>query len=105
MINAEYRWGQSAGGISIGSQLVTNGGDTEGLFRGAIMQSGSPQTTVDSLSGQPHYDRLVRDVGCSGADDTLECLRDAPYKKLKQVVIRMSPGMFTYRVGDRNIPF
>ena len=54
-IITEYRWGQSAGGISIGSQLVTNQGDNEGLFRGVIMQSGSPQTTVNSSRGHPNF--------------------------------------------------
>ncbi|KAF9779504.1 carotenoid ester lipase precursor [Thelephora terrestris] len=90
-------WGQSAGGISVGSQIVTNQGDNEGLFRGAIMQSGSPQTATDISGGQRNYDRLVSDMGCARADDTLECLRDVPYKKLKQGVEDMSPGMFTYK--------
>ena len=97
------RWGQSAGGISVGSQIVTNHGDSEGLFRGAIMQSGSPQTATDTSSGQQHYDRLVSDMGCSGAGDTLDCLRNVPYEKLKQGVEDLSPGMFTYMVG-RTLP-
>jgi carboxylesterase type B len=99
-ITTKRRWGQSAGGISIGSQIVTNRGDSEGLFCGAIMQSGSPQTTMDISSGQRHYDRLVSDVGCAGADDTLDCLRDVPYERLKQGVKNLSPGMFTYKVSD-----
>lgn len=85
--------------MSVGSQLVTNQGDNEGLFRSAIMQSGSPQNAMDSSSCQWHYDRLVSDLGCSGADDTLDCLRDLPYEKLKQGVEDMSPGMFGYQVG------
>lgn len=64
------------------------------------MQSGSPQTTVDILSGQRNYDRLVNDVGCAEAYDTLDCLRDVPYEKLKQRVEVLSPGMFTYKVGE-----
>lgn len=84
--------------MSVGSQIVTNQGDNEGLFRGVIMQSGSPQTAVDVSSGQQHYDSLVSDMGCAGADDTLECLRDVPYKKLKQGVEDLSPGMFSYKV-------
>lgn len=35
-------WGESAGAISASLHLLTNGGDNEGLFRGAIMQSGGP---------------------------------------------------------------
>lgn len=94
------RWGQSAGGISVGNQIVTNQGNSEGLFRAVIMQSGSPHKTMDILSGQQHYDRLVSDTGCAGADDTLDCLRDVPYEKLKRGVVDMSPGMFTYEVSD-----
>jgi len=92
------RWGQSAGGISVGSQIVTNRGDSEGLFRGAIMQSGSPQTATDISSGQQHYDSLVNNTGCAGASDTLDCLRNVTYEKLKQGVEDLSPGMFTYKV-------
>lgn len=33
-----YSWGQSAGAISVGLQMVTNGGNAEGLFQGAFMQ-------------------------------------------------------------------
>jgi len=95
----KLRWGQSAGGISVGSQIVTNSGDSEGLFRGAIMQSGSPQTAMDTSDGQQHYDGLVNDMGCAGAGDTLDCLRNVPYERLKQGVEELSPGMFTYRVG------
>jgi len=98
------RWGQSAGGLSIGSQIVTNQGDSEGLFHGAVMQSGSPQTTMDISSGQRHYDILVSGMGCAGADDTLDCLRDVPYEKLKQGVEDLSPGIFTYKVGDCRPP-
>ncbi|KAF8264823.1 Alpha/Beta hydrolase protein, partial [Lactarius quietus] len=40
-------WGQSAGSISVSLQMVTNGGNPEGLFRAAFMQSGSPLPTTD----------------------------------------------------------
>jgi acetylcholinesterase len=35
-------WGESAGAISVGSHLIMNDGNTEGLFRAAFMESGSP---------------------------------------------------------------
>ena len=35
-------WGESAGAISVANHLLTNNGDTEGLFRAAFMESGSP---------------------------------------------------------------
>ena len=42
-----FSWGQSAGSMSVSLQMVTNGGNTEGLFRAAFMQSGSPIPTSD----------------------------------------------------------
>ena len=35
-------WGESAGSISVSLQMLANGGDTEGLFHAAFMQSGGP---------------------------------------------------------------
>ncbi|KAF8838657.1 alpha/beta-hydrolase, partial [Paxillus ammoniavirescens] len=35
-------WGESPGAMSVALQLVTNGGDPDGLFRAAFMRSGSP---------------------------------------------------------------
>ncbi|KAH8079814.1 Alpha/Beta hydrolase protein [Cristinia sonorae] len=87
-------WGESAGAISVALHMVTNGGNTEGLFRGAFMQSGSPIPIGDISHGQKFYDALVSQVGCSGASDTLQCLRQAPYKKLKDAV-DASPGIFS----------
>jgi acetylcholinesterase len=37
-----HSWGESAGAISVANHLLTNNGDTEGLFRAAFMESGSP---------------------------------------------------------------
>ena len=92
------RWGQSAGAISVGLHLVTNGGDPEGLFRGAFMQSGSPQPTGDITEGQSTYDFLVAETGCAGAQDTLQCLRAAPYATLKAAIDK-TPGFFSYQVS------
>ncbi|KAI0787378.1 carotenoid ester lipase precursor [Fomes fomentarius] len=89
-------WGESAGAISIALHMITNGGNTEGLFRGAFMQSGSPIPTGDLSDGQADYDKLVSQTGCSGAADTLQCLREVPFDKLKQAVDN-SPGIFSYQ--------
>lgn len=35
-------WGESAGAISVALHMVSNGGNTEGLFRAGFMESGSP---------------------------------------------------------------
>lgn len=89
-------WGESAGAISISLHMLANGGDTQGLFRGAFMQSGAPIPIGDITHGQKYYDSLVTDTGCSGAADTLQCLRSVPYASLK-AAINKSPGLFSYQ--------
>jgi acetylcholinesterase len=77
--------------------MVVNGGNTEGLFHGAFMQSGAVIPRGDISLGQQDYDALVREAGCTGAEDTLECLRQLPFATLKKAM-DMSPGLFSYRV-------
>lgn len=77
--------------------MLTNGGNSEGLFRAAFMESGSPLPMRDITNGQPFYDALVAQVGCSGSADTLECLRQAPFDALK-AAIDASPGLFGFSV-------
>ncbi|TFK40488.1 carotenoid ester lipase precursor, partial [Crucibulum laeve] len=89
-------WGESAGAISVSLQMLANGGNTEGLFRGAFMQSGSPIPVGDITNGQKYYDALVSQTGCSGSADTLACLRTVPYATLK-AAINKSPGIFDYQ--------
>ncbi|KAJ5734318.1 Triacylglycerol lipase (LipA) [Penicillium malachiteum] len=80
-------WGESAGAYSVGDQLVTNGGDNEGLFRAAIMDSGN--AVGPPYNGtewhQPMYDGIVERAGCSNATNTLECLRNLPYEEFYDV--------------------
>ncbi|KIM54027.1 hypothetical protein SCLCIDRAFT_31424 [Scleroderma citrinum Foug A] len=75
-------WGQSAGGISVMSQIVAYDGNVNGLFRGAVLQSGSayPLHDIASVPQQENYDFIVAQTNCSGANDTLCCLRQAPYE-------------------------
>ncbi|TFY81774.1 hypothetical protein EWM64_g2237 [Hericium alpestre] len=89
-------WGESAGAISAALQMITNGGDTEGLFRAAFMESGSPIPVGDISHGQPYYDDLVERTGCSGSSDTLQCLREVPYSTLKDAMNK-SPSIFAYQ--------
>jgi acetylcholinesterase len=78
--------------------MVANGGDNEGLFRGAFMESGSVRPMVGDVTvGQPDYDALVQETGCTGAQDTLECLRQAPFPAL-QAAMNNSLGYLSYRV-------
>jgi hypothetical protein len=52
LIRATRSWGESAGAISVALQMLTNGGDTEGLFRAGYMQSGSPVPVGPIENGQ-----------------------------------------------------
>ncbi|KAL3475269.1 Alpha/Beta hydrolase protein [Aspergillus californicus] len=80
-------WGESAGAYSVGAHLVANGGDNEGLFRAAIMDSGNavgpPWNGTDWY--QPMYNRIVEKAGCSNSTKTLQCLRDLPFDSLYAV--------------------
>lgn len=78
-------WGESAGSISVFDQMALYDGDNTyngaPLFRSGIMNSGSvvPADPVDCPKGQAVYDQVVEVSGCSGASDTLECLRGLDY--------------------------
>lgn len=88
--------------MSVALQMVTNDGDTEGLFRAAFMQSGSPLPFGDITHGQYYYDYMVNHTSCSGASDTLQCLREVPYTQFK-AVMDTTPTDYNYEVsvGDR----
>ncbi|OAL52234.1 cholinesterase [Pyrenochaeta sp. DS3sAY3a] len=81
-------WGESAGAMSIGAHLVSQGGDNHGLYRAAILESGG--ATVDAYNGtdyyQPIYDSIVSKTNCNKAYDTLDCLRHVPYTELYSVL-------------------
>lgn len=77
--------------------MVLNNGNNEGLFRGAVMQSGSPGPFGDIEHGQVFYDFMVKETGCQGASDTLECLRKVPYDTYKRAT-DAAPGIVGYRV-------
>ncbi|KAA1472208.1 alpha/beta-hydrolase [Dentipellis sp. KUC8613] len=79
-------YGISAGSISVALQMMTNGGNTEGLFHAGFMESGTAIPVGDISHGQHYYDALVNGTGCSGSQDTLECLRHVPYDQLKPLV-------------------
>jgi len=89
-------WGDSAGAISAALHMLTNGGNPDGLFRAAFMQSGSPIPVGDITNGQVYYDALVDETGCSSASDTLQCLREVPYETLLAAV-NQSPGIFSFQ--------
>ena len=77
--------------------MITNNGNTEGLFRAGIMHSGSPQPMGDITNGQPMYDYIVDKTGCTGARDTLQCLREVPFESLSAAT-NSTPSLFNYSV-------
>ena len=77
--------------------MLVNKGDQEGLFQGAIMQSGGPIPVGDIEHGQQYYDTLVKNAACDKSSDTLECLRNIPYARFKYAM-DVSPDFFAYQV-------
>ncbi|ORY59273.1 lipase [Pseudomassariella vexata] len=72
-------WGESAGAQSIAYHLFSHDGRDDGLFRGAIMESGGPTgCQVEPLSWyNSAVENLTRAVNCwgVGVPDQLACLR------------------------------
>lgn len=70
-------WGESAGAQSLAYQMISYDGRDDGLFRGAILESGGP--TGCQVQDLPYYsaavENLTRTVGCFGASSQLACLR------------------------------
>jgi carboxylesterase type B len=77
----------TAGAISVFDHMILYDGNNtykgKPLFRAGIMNSGSviPADPVDCPKGQAVYDMVVREAGCSWAEDTLACLREVPYQQ------------------------
>ncbi|KAF8896776.1 carotenoid ester lipase precursor [Gymnopilus junonius] len=88
-------WGESAGAVSVGLHLVINNGNPEGLFHGAVMESGSPLGLSDTISQQPFFDQLVADTECTGSQDPIACLRAVPFEKLG-AAINLSSNIFSF---------
>ena len=94
-------WGESAGSISVFDQMALYDGDAKykgkPLFRAGIMNSGSISSAepVDSPKAQAVYDEVVAKAGCSGAADTLQCLRDLDYHTFLNAV-NAQPGLLSY---------
>ncbi|KAJ5714558.1 carboxylesterase family protein [Penicillium malachiteum] len=81
-------WGQEAGAYSVGLQLLAYGGRDDGLFRGAVAQSGSPTLMWPSITAkewQPLYNKFVNATNCTGSSDTLNCLRNFDASSLSDV--------------------
>lgn len=88
-------WGESAGAISVSFQMLANDGNTNGLFRGAFMESGSPFQLRNITTNQQFFDQLVMDVGCTGSSDLIGCLRTIPFDNLGAAVNK-SPNVWSF---------
>lgn len=88
-------FGESAGAISIGFQLLANNGALNGLFRGAIMESGSPIPVDVASRGQHSFDVIASATGCDSASDKIACLRAVSYEDLLAAT-NLLPNILSY---------
>ena len=79
--------------------MFTNDGDTEGLFRAGIMNSGTSAATGDVTELQDTFDYVVQQVGCANATDALACLRSVPAESLVAVA-DTTTAVTDYKVSD-----
>ena len=70
--------------------MVAEGGKLDGLFRAGVLMSGSAAKIGHYTAGQAYYNQLAELSGCSAADDSLECLRQVPSKKIVDAVNQMA---------------
>ncbi|KAJ4305772.1 hypothetical protein N0V90_001304 [Kalmusia sp. IMI 367209] len=91
-------FGESAGAASVGIHLIAYGGRDDGLFRGAVMQSGNPifyGQLKDPLGNAAMYNELLDRTSCSNASSPLGCLRDLPAEKLNTAINSTSATLNT----------
>lgn len=99
-------WGESAGGRSVAAQMLAYGGRDDQLFRAAILQSGTGYETdfgevaSTGLSWQEYYDTLVSKTNCTGAADTLQCMREVPSWDLSNVLNATKSPTFSDNIVD-----
>ncbi|MCJ1474853.1 hypothetical protein MMC13_003513 [Lambiella insularis] len=83
-------WGESAGAISVGLHLLAYNGRDDGLFSGAIAESGPPSgagllNPTTSLA-EVLYKNITAAAGCSNVTDRLACLRLLSTKDLDHIL-------------------
>lgn len=86
-------WGQSAGGGSVLSHVIANGGKTSpSLFSKALASSPYwPKSYhYDAPEAQSQYDSLVSMTGCSHANNTLTCLKALPVQTIRNASLAIS---------------
>lgn len=86
-------FGESAGAGSVGIHIMAYGGRDDKLFRGAIGQSDGPLLLGGwtFASSQELYDNITQDAGYGHMEDSLQCLRVLPFKKLDTIFRAIHP--------------
>ena len=81
------------------------GGDTQDLFQGAIMASGTffGFGQISLAFGQAVYNNITNHTGCAGAVDTLQCLKDLPFEILNATVFGQNDGQNFATVIDGDL--
>ncbi|XP_075547375.1 acetylcholinesterase-like [Dermacentor variabilis] len=91
--------GESAGSIAVGMQLISP--KSKGLFKRAVMQSGSPFTAAvvsDQKQGLFRAYLLSRALGCDGgeaknsAEDVVKCLKSKPFMDILNATESFNAG-------------
>jgi carboxylesterase type B len=94
-------WGESAGGMSVGYQLLAYDGRDDGLFSGAIMESGAPakvpSTYLNTTQWDVYYNNITSAANCTSAADTLDCLRQVPIDMLSSIFNSSVASSASYR--------
>ncbi|KAK7044435.1 carboxylic ester hydrolase [Favolaschia claudopus] len=78
--------GQSSGSVSTSYLTLDNKQNSNSLFHGAFMQSGTVVRSPPQSEGQADYDALVNTLNCAAAQDTLDCLRTVPFDSFMAAV-------------------
>lgn len=85
-------WGESAGARSLGMQLIAYDGKHDGIFSGAVLESGSPVARFFKADDwQEYFEALLKKTDCDGACDALACLRELPWETLNNVFNGTTP--------------
>ncbi|KAJ8533455.1 hypothetical protein ON010_g13799 [Phytophthora cinnamomi] len=94
-------WGESAGAMSVGYQLLAYDGRDDGLYRAAIMESGAPakvpSTYLNTTEWDVYYNNITSAANCSSAADTLDCLRQVPVDTLSSIFNSSVASSASYR--------
>ncbi|KAH7491187.1 Lipase 1 [Phytophthora ramorum] len=92
-------WGESAGAMSVGYQLLAYDGRDDGLYSAAIMESGAPakvpSTYLNKTEWDVYYNNITSAANCSSAADTLDCLRQVPIDTLSSIFNNDGPTLLS----------